>query len=369
MSVYQSEIDSDVKVIGKLIKGVGLAYDLSEFGDVNLASKDGLLLCSYAPECQFKRPEEWTAFERASRGLIYDIATGEVVARPFDKFWNLGEVALPDCDIDCVTIKWDGSLGIVYHHNGAWNVATRGSFESDQAKWARIFMSALDFQGIPESWTLLFEIIYPENKIVIDYGNTRAMILLAIRDRVTGGEYSREAVEMTAERLGVPCAADMQWESIDTVKEAVALLGPNEEGFVVRYVDGTRLKLKGEQYVQIHRFLSQFSLKAVAEAMVAGTLDDLRAACPESRRVELNEMVSQIQSKVLDVTLDVEQAFAYCIAPIFDYNRDAIVATREGRKAFALKVMADYKPLSSYLFALLDNKLSQADIIRKEFLS
>jgi len=73
---------------------------------VNVQQLDDLILFSYMKTCQFKRPEEWNWFEKVSRGLVMD-AEGEIVARPFDKFWNYGEVQ-PTGEVVEITEKMDG---------------------------------------------------------------------------------------------------------------------------------------------------------------------------------------------------------------------------------------------------------------------
>ena len=95
--------------------------DWRSLGDVRVVEKDGLLLFSY------QHPDEWNAFERMSRGLIIEKGTGNVVARPFDKFFNWGERGRKtDAPISYVQEKMDGSLIIVYWHEGTYHTATRG---------------------------------------------------------------------------------------------------------------------------------------------------------------------------------------------------------------------------------------------------
>ena len=66
--------------------------DWKSFGDVGtrLNSDGSLVIFNYTVMCTYKR--RWNWFERVSRGLILNTSTGEVVARPFDKFFNWGEL-------------------------------------------------------------------------------------------------------------------------------------------------------------------------------------------------------------------------------------------------------------------------------------
>ena len=89
-----------------------------------------------------------------------------------------------------VTAKLDGSLGIAYTHpEGDVRLATRGSLASGQAIEAtRIWHEKYRHVAIPEGVTPLFEIIYPDNRIVLDYGEMRDLVLIALIDTETGAD-------------------------------------------------------------------------------------------------------------------------------------------------------------------------------------
>src|SRR5689334_6486551 len=106
--------------------------DWKQYGEVNVSFHGDLILFNYSQMAQFQR--RWNWFERNSRGLILNVKTGEVVARPFAKFFNYGEeMPADDNEIVSITEKMDGSLGILYREDGQFKIATRGSFISDQA--------------------------------------------------------------------------------------------------------------------------------------------------------------------------------------------------------------------------------------------
>jgi RNA ligase len=83
--------------------------------------------------------------------------------------------------------KLDGSLGILYFYDDKPYIATRGSFTSEQAERAnKIFQKKYSHLHFNKEHTYLFEIIYPENRIVVDYGAKEDLILLAVLDTETG---------------------------------------------------------------------------------------------------------------------------------------------------------------------------------------
>src|SRR6185312_8924249 len=64
------------------------------------------------------------------RGIVLDAADNwNVVARPFDKFFNVGEghAAKIDWNTAKVQEKLDGSLMIMYHYGDDWQVASSGT--------------------------------------------------------------------------------------------------------------------------------------------------------------------------------------------------------------------------------------------------
>jgi len=171
------------------------------FGCVDVKEKDNFLLFTYSEEAQILG--RWNFFEQVSRGLIIDRASGEVAARPFDKFFNWGQNGqTTDSPILTATEKLDGSLGILYRDNG-YSIATQGSFRSEQAMWATEFLNKNhNLDSVGDEWTLLFEIIYPENRVVVDYGSTCALVLLAMRNRFTGAYLPLQSVKDVAGTCG-----------------------------------------------------------------------------------------------------------------------------------------------------------------------
>ena len=134
---------------------------------------------------------------RNARGHIYDTRTGECVAFPFPKFFNLGEneenlpEKFPWHEPYEIYEKMDGWLGVLYRHEGRFKIASRGSFHSTGAVWASTHLQAFDLSVLPEEATLVFEIIHPEHKIILNYEGREMLIVLAAFNRRTGEEYPR----------------------------------------------------------------------------------------------------------------------------------------------------------------------------------
>lgn len=139
-------------------------------------------------------------------------------------FFNLGEHQgpLPTSPFR-VLDKLDGSLGILYGLGSQQGIATRGSFTSDQAKRATgIFLARYRNYQPPQGTTAVFEIIYPENRIVVDYAQESDLYHLGLVDNATGlAHFALDAnwPGPTAKEFDAQPLADMPDEVMPFVRE------------------------------------------------------------------------------------------------------------------------------------------------------
>src|SRR5687768_659507 len=245
----------DIQEIQRLVLG-GFS-DWESLGHVTVRAFGDLLVFNYNAMAQYSG--EWNEFEIISRGLIIHAKTGEIVARSFDKFFNWGERGIfTTAPIVRITEKMDGSLGILYRKDGEYRIATRGSLESEQALWATDFLHHLieigevDLSDLSNEYTLLFEIIYPENRVVVDYGDKEELCLLAVRNRFTGDYLPFPKMLRLSAYHGFMRARDHYFKSIDELIAKLDTLDGNEEGYVAEFADGQRFKFKSKRYLKLH---------------------------------------------------------------------------------------------------------------------
>jgi RNA ligase len=242
---------------------------------------DALLIWNYTQKTQWER--NWTAETRMCRGLI-TTPGGVVIARPFEKFYNAGEWVAMGNEIPVepfeVTEKLDGSLGILYRSSRGPAIATRGSFESPQAQMGtRLLAPLLTMWRPAPDLTYLFEIIYPENRIVVNYGDRRGLTLLAVIETATGQELPLSYFPE------LPSARRYEVTEFDAI---MAMGSSNEEGFVVRFESGLRLKIKLDEYIRLHKLLTGVTPRKIWEVLSAGqSLHDFASGAPEEFRAWL----------------------------------------------------------------------------------
>jgi RNA ligase len=289
----------------------------------------------------------WNNVTLNCRGLIID-AFGSIIARPFPKFFNYGQPGCPEIDLDepaVVSDKMDGSLGIAYQgRDGKYYIATRGSFTSDQAiKATEILRRKYPFwKPRVSNYTYLFEIVYPENRIVCDYGDMEDLVFLGAVNIDTGKT-------MYMDYAGQPIWPGPVAETFpyQTMREALeAEPRPNKEGFVVHFLySDVRVKIKQEDYIQLHKIVTGLNARTVWEAMVDGTLDELIEKVPDEFHNFVVGVVESISEKVNEAILICNQTY------------DGILDTigeNPSKKDFAM--VAKTYPYSWALFNMFDNK-------------
>ena len=115
-----------------------------------------LTIWNYSEKVQYENL--WNEITLQTRGLVTD-DKGNVVARPYRKFFNMEErkhTPTPDFE---VYDKLDGSLGILFNYEGEWVFATRGSFNSDQSVKGLELLQKYDYYKLHKDYTYLFEIM------------------------------------------------------------------------------------------------------------------------------------------------------------------------------------------------------------------
>jgi RNA ligase len=350
MKTYPTEITS-ITEIQELAKSGFTNW--MQYGYVNVTERGDLLLFDYTTQAHIAN--RWNFFECVSRGLIINKKTGEIVARPFDKFFHwLANGRKMGGHIVSVTEKMDGSLGILFRHKGEYLITTKGSFFSPQARWATKFLNDnFDLSNLPEQWTLLFEIIYPDNRIIVDYGKREELVLLAARNRHTG-DYMPFFPDLytMAQEYGFTLPQVYQYNSIEDLIIQTGREHDNFEGWIVEFSDGQRVKFKTDRYVEIHRYIRQLDFPHVLAAVRNGDINYLMTMMPEEFLERVYEWVDEIQETVQQINAKVVHAF--------------LKAPRTSA-AFREWVDANHAELAPYLLAMWDGKDIEPLIYRLAF--
>ena len=277
------------------------------------------------------------------RGLVTD-EDGEVVGRPFKKFFNLSEgkhIPTPDFT---VAAKMDGSLGILFYHKGDWVMATRGSFTSEQAVKGFELLQKYRYKDLPKDCTFLFEIIYPENRIVCQY-EFEDVVLLGMINTKNGDEYS--IYDNNLDKLGFNLVK--RYDGIKDYTLLKDMIKDNEEGFVVRFFNGDRVKIKGDEYVRLHKIMTNLSTTGVWEVLSSGgEMDDLIKDVPDEFYNKIKDYVKELRYQYHSVKEHAGKLFDNLYE---SYDRELLE-----KKKYAEWVKQFEKHLHPILFRMYDNK-------------
>lgn len=307
-----------------------------------------LTIYNYSEKAQYERV--WTPVTRMCRGLIADNLTGRVVARPFPKFFNHGEPEAAALDLTgrvVVTDKADGSLGITYPTPGGLSIATRGSFSSGQAVHATMLLRDRypDWKPL-DGCTALFEIVYPSNRIVVDYGDLDDLILLGFVHIATGRSIAPE------QGWGWPGPVIDTFEYGTFADALAAEPRPGREGLVVHLLDSDqRVKLKQADYVRLHRIVTGLNARTVWEHLRdGGSVVDLIEPLPDEFHQWVKDVANDLRAKgqaILFHAQDVHRTILHSLPEGWTRRDYAEFAKAHDCRALLFKMLdgADVLPL------------------------
>lgn len=260
-------------------------------------------ILNYSPKAQSKK--FWDEYTIACRGMVID-SDGNILARPFKKFKNYEEHDPSEIDMSQdfdIFEKMDGSLIIIFYYEErmTWIVATRGSFISEQSIEARKMLDVSIFDKLSKTDTYLFEILYPENRIVVDYGKRRELVLLGRVQTKTGFELLHEDLKLNYSKW-FTIVKKYNIANVKMLGDLKALEEDNREGFVIRFFTGFRVKVKFTEYIRLHSILTNVSNIVVWEHMRDNyEFDELLDRVPDEFYDWLKRTANKLQSEFNEI--------------------------------------------------------------------
>lgn len=223
-------------------------------------------------------PDDLTgAIRRECRGIIFD-KRGDIMSRPFHKFFNVNErdeTQHQRIDLNqqhTIMEKMDGSMIRPFYTEGKLRLGTKMGV-TDIAVEAEKLLTTEQIQWLDEiihiNVTPIFEYIAPTNKIVIEYSEPK-LVLLAMRNNISGNYYMpyKAPFEM------VPMYGAVDGSMYDYIERARQQQG--REGDIIRFVDGHMIKIKNDWYVRIHKTKDLIRAdRNIADIIVNEQLDDV----------------------------------------------------------------------------------------------
>ena len=301
-----------------------------------------LIIWNYSPRVQYEKL--WTPLLMMCRGLVTDF-DGNIKARSFPKFFNYEEHKPEDIPNENYVVyeKMDGSLGILFNYENEWILATRGSFTSPQAIKGKEILDRHDISAWRKDNTYLFEIIFKENRIVVDYGDEEKLVVLGAFHTESGMEIPDSSLFWTQDSGFEVVTTYKTWgEDWDMLKKEIS---NSKEGYVIRFKNGFRMKIKGEEYKRLHKILTNISNRDIWEYLKEGKpLDEMLDKVPDEFYDWVKKTKANFENQFK--TIDLEYRLIY-------------KNIKENNNISDKKIFAHYAlsySNSSILFAMFDNK-------------
>ena len=309
-----------------------------------VAVKDGYTVINYNvmfddtfPSIDYAagNPCDWhfAVMRRECRGIIFDTATGDIIRRPFHKFFNVNERPetqdVPLYEDHSILEKLDGSMIAPFIVNGQMIWGTKMG-ATDVAKPVEEFVNSkprytvLAAYLISQGYSPIFEWCSRKQRIVLDYKKDQ-LILTAVRHMQTGEYFVHESLVHLGELYTIPVvrAFDPQTDMKAFIEYTRDL--KDLEGFVVRFDNGHMVKLKCDWYVQIHKAKERILQdRHIVELILDQKLDDVKPHLPIEDRDRLTRFESNFWTAVARRVLMVAKKLQYL-------NSNGV-----DRKAFAL---------------------------------
>lgn len=188
-----------------------------------------------------------------------------------------------------------------------------------------------------------------QNRIVVDYGDYEGLMLLGAYDNRTGEEINRSELEKLE---GFEIVK--KYDGVNDFTKLKGMIADNAEGFVIRFKNGFRMKIKGEEYVRLHRILTNFSNVDIWEYLKDGkNFNDFLDRVPDEFDLWVKKVKEDLEYQY--ETLDKEYKWIFKIL-----MRSSVCETKKGFAEFAKR----YKH-PSILFKMFDGK-DYSDYIWKQ---
>ena len=225
-----------------------------------------LTIWNYTKAVQYE--DYWDEVTLMCRGLVTN-SGGEIIAYPMKKFFNYSQLKawdkVPSGDFDVIE-KVDGSLIQMFRYEGEIVVCSKGSFNSAQAQMAKEILRerSLLLAHIKDNLNYIFELIHPDNRIVVDYKDKIDLIFL------TAIDCSGKEVGYNVGLPGFPSPTmynDLRHKNLEYLRDFIE---DGQEGFILRFKSGERMKIKSEEYLRLHRIVTNTSSKGIWKTLKEG---------------------------------------------------------------------------------------------------
>lgn len=335
------EYDSKESCIDRWIRELNIEKYKTLFKVIDIVQFNNLVVVKYArteeifsyeeEECGYNYQSFWNienGFYRECRGVVIDVVNEKLVNVPFAKFFNINE--LPETSMEIVrdkikiaksvefSDKLDGSLEDASYYMGEIVVASSKNLDRSISKQLNstyvIIENNIGYQNMikeNEDYTFMFEYIGADDIHVVSYDKSKhGLFLTGIRSKIDGSLKPYRKVVEIANKYGVKVTEVYNLSFEEILEERKKYTADEKEGFVLN-VDGFMVKIKCEDYLNIHRSL-QAKVKGIniIEAYDTDSIDDLLSSIPKTYNSIVFDALKVIREYIEYMSENVEKYYA-----------------------------------------------------------
>ena len=307
----------------------------NEFAIIIKEYDDGLCILNYS---QIDSPKIHQ-ITKECRSLILEKCSWNIVSKAFTRFFNYGETGgdgintwdlTPDFNYtNCTfTEKCDGSLCSVFHYNGEWKIATRGSIDNQTyPKMSDKTFNELIINGIMKSfesecvteydifkrfdknYNYIFEITSPKNQIVTQYKKTE-LTLLGARKVENWNECNDFELKALSNKLNIKRPRIFEAKNVEELYKSFEKESADFEGAVAvdyskfnEFGDFQRVKIKQQSYLNLHHALDNLGTEhALLGIVIRNETDEVISSFPQFK--EQLDILQKKYSKYVEKQID-----------------------------------------------------------------
>lgn len=328
-SKYVSEVIVSFPTIKKFTDVLPLIQNKPEFV-VKSTPDHTIVSYSYIKQDTFETgSEEKNAILRELRGIAFD-KNGEIVSRPFHKFYNLNEHSTTQeeeigavFDKATLTPKLDGTmirlLPIKRGNLMDWRLGSKMGVTPHSIAAEKFVAHDHEFHEfirfcLKVNLTPIFEFVrdkFHNDDHIVEYKEDR-IVLLAIRSNETGHYEPLSSYHQSFPKIDINFPLLKLDGGLGTYKD-ILTTATDKEGYVA-VIDNTQfVKLKTDWYFQQHKaYNSGFSERGIIAMELQGLLDDFMGKLNNERQLRVVAFVSKFRNDLEDFVLSVQAATHDC---------------------------------------------------------
>lgn len=249
---------------------------------------DNFFFGSINREMDPSRRPKWSMQMRMSRGITFDVQSGELVSFPYEKFFNMNEYLdgdLPNLARKMSTQpflaseKVDGILIQAFYdkHNDKIRLGTRAQLDPDDKGFIDTAERLLKRTGryddikshLQAGNSMILELIDPKYRVVVGYKKS-ALFLHGVRNLESSKMQRFDETQKMAKNFGLETPNTYAFKNFEELADFQKNTKEDLEGFVLRFEDGSMIKAKTEAYFAKLKGLKALSHKVIADSILAG---------------------------------------------------------------------------------------------------